>query len=280
MPDELRRVAHTDALTELPNRRAFDAMLAREWSRSLREAQPLCGLMVHVDRFKNYNDHYGHPAGDVCLHSVAQALKGALLRPTDLVARYGGAEFALLLSNTAGDGGRLFAERLLQAVLDVRLPHERGVVDGIVSISIGVACSDQTPLGPGEPGAAPDGGSAELMRRADRAVYLAKHHGRARVWMAGPPAEAQAAPRDPAGTPHEGLEPVSPARRLDPRRGRRLPCGEPAPIPVRPAPAGAGQAPWTDTSRQQGSLRWPPLRADLATCRGRCVGIQDRRVGQ
>ena len=198
LSDELRRVASTDALTDLPNRRAFDAMLAREWARSLREAQPLCGLMVDVDRFKDYNDRYGHPAGDVCLRSVAQALRGALLRPTDMVARYGGEEFALLLPNTTRDGGCLVAQRLLQAVLDLRLPHEHGVVDGIVSVSIGVACSDETPLSPGDLGATPDVGSAELMLRADRALYLAKQHGRARAWMAEPPPEAQGATFAPA----------------------------------------------------------------------------------
>ncbi len=198
LSDELRRVASTDALTDLPNRRAFDAMLAREWARSLREAQPLCGLMVDVDRFKDYNDRYGHPAGDVCLHSVAQALRGALLRPTDMVARYGGEEFALLLPNTTRDGGCLVAQRLLQAVHDLRLPHERGVVDGVVSISIGVACSDETPLGPGAVDSAPGEGSAELMLRADRALYLAKQHGRARAWMAEPPPEAQGVTAAPA----------------------------------------------------------------------------------
>ena len=198
LSDELRRVASTDALTDLPNRRAFDSMLAREWARSLREAQPLCGLMVDVDRFKDYNDLYGHPAGDVCLRSVAQALRDTLLRPTDMVARYGGEEFALLLPNTTRDGGCLVAERLLQAVLALRLPHEHGVVDGIVSISIGVACSDETPFTPGDMGSTPDVRAAELMLRADRALYLAKQHGRARAWMAEPPPEPQGVAVAPA----------------------------------------------------------------------------------
>ncbi|PTT82306.1 diguanylate cyclase response regulator [Pelomonas sp. HMWF004] len=198
LSDELRLLASTDALTDLPNRRAFDAVLAREWARSLREAQPLCGLMVDVDRFKDYNDRYGHLAGDVCLRSIAQALRGTLLRPTDMVARYGGEEFVLLLPNTSRDGGCLVAERLLQAVLDLRLPHERGVVDGIVSISVGVACSDETPFSPDDLGCASQVRSAELMLRADRALYLAKQHGRARAWMAEPPPEAQRAAVAPA----------------------------------------------------------------------------------
>ena len=180
LSDELRRMANTDALTDLPNRRAFDAALAREWARSLRDTQPLCCLMVDVDHFKDYNDRYDHPAGDVCLNRVAQALRGALLRPTDMVARYGGEEFAVLLPNTTRDGGCLVAERLLQAVLELHVPHEGGVADGMVSVSIGVASSDESP----EPqGNAPAGepNSADLMRRADRALCLAKQQGRARA---------------------------------------------------------------------------------------------------
>ncbi|WP_303877656.1 diguanylate cyclase domain-containing protein [Stutzerimonas kunmingensis] len=182
MSDELRRLASTDALTELPNRRAFDAALAREWARSLRETQPLCCLMVDIDRFKDYNDLYGHPAGDVCLNSVALALRGALLRPTDMVARYGGEEFAVLLPNSTRDGGCMVAERLLQAVLALHLPHERGVLDGIVSISIGVACSDECQEQQGD-AAAGESSSAYLMQRADCALYLAKQQGRARIRM-------------------------------------------------------------------------------------------------
>lgn len=180
LSDELRRMANTDALTDLPNRRAFDAALAREWARSLRDTQPLCCLMVDVDHFKAYNDSYGHPAGDVCLNRVAQALRGALLRPTDMVARYGGEEFAVLLPNTTRDGGCLVAERLLQAVLELHVPHEGGVADGMVSVSIGVACSDESPEQQGN-AAAGEPDSADLMRRADRALYLAKQQGRARA---------------------------------------------------------------------------------------------------
>ncbi|HAU58437.1 MAG TPA: diguanylate cyclase response regulator [Comamonadaceae bacterium] len=193
LSDELRRMANTDALTELPNRRAFDAALTREWARSLRDTQPLCCLMVDVDYFKAYNDSYGHPAGDVCLNGVAQALRGALLRPTDMVARYGGEEFAVLLPNTTRDGGCLVAERLLQAVLKLHLPHEGGVVDGIVSVSIGVASSDESPEQHGN-AAAGEPDSTDLMRRADRALYLAKQHGRARAQVIEPPPGAAPPP--------------------------------------------------------------------------------------
>lgn len=180
LSDELRRMANTDALTELPNRRAFDAALAREWARSLRDTQPLCCLMVDVDHFKAYNERYGHPAGDTCLNDVAQALRGALLRPTEMVARYSGEKFAVLLPNTTRDGGCLVAERLLQAVLELHLPHEGRVADGIVSVSIGVASSEESREQQGN-AAAGEPDSADLMRRADRALYLAKQHGRARA---------------------------------------------------------------------------------------------------
>lgn len=189
LSDELRRMANTDALTELLNRRAFDAALAREWARSLRDTQPLCCLMVDVDHFKAYNERYGHPAGDTCLNDVAQALHGALLRPTEMVARYSGEKFAVLLPNTTRDGGCLVAERLLQAVLELHLPHEGGVADGIVSVSIGVASSEESREQQGN-AAAGEPDSADLMRRADRALYLAKQHGRARARTIEPPPES------------------------------------------------------------------------------------------
>ena len=189
LTDDLRRLASVDALTSLPNRRSFDAALATEWSRSVREGQPLCAVMVDVDRFKDYNDHYGHPAGDVCLQDVARALREALLRTTDVVCRYGGEEFAVLLPNTTREGGCLVAERLLQAVLDMRLPHVHGVIDGIVSISAGVACSDESRGLLASPGQPADAGPRGLLQRADQALYLAKQHGRARTWMIEPPIE-------------------------------------------------------------------------------------------
>lgn len=206
LTDELRLLADVDALTLLPNRRSFDASLTAEWARSVRDGQPLCAVMVDVDRFKNYNDHYGHPAGDACLHSVAQALNGALLRATDVVYRYGGEEFVVLLPNTTREGGCLVAERLLHAVLALRLPHAHGVVDGIVTISAGVACSDETPGLVGE-GAEPTAAApAGLIQRADQALYLAKQHGRARTWMIEPPVEAETSPTGR----------VNPAAALDP----------------------------------------------------------------
>src|SRR5664280_2921064 len=112
MGDELRRIATTDGLTGVANRRRFDESLEREWRRARRSGDPLALLMIDIDHFKLFNDRYGHPAGDACLRSVAQALVGASLRPADLVARYGGEEFVVLLPKTPRAG----AEHLARGV--------------------------------------------------------------------------------------------------------------------------------------------------------------------
>lgn len=153
LSDELRRMANTDALTDLPNRRAFDAALAREWARSLRDTQPLCCLMVDVDHFKAYNDSYGHPAGDVCLNRVAQALRGALLRPTDMVARYGGEEFAVLLpSGRRSPSHRYQAKACARISIPLGAIHEdtrQGPPHGIVLHACMHACRHAGGLGRG-----------------------------------------------------------------------------------------------------------------------------------
>ena len=104
LADELRLIALADTLTGVANRRHFDNSLEREWRRLRRSGKPLALLMIDVDHFKRFNDHYGHQAGDSCLRAVAQALVGACQRPADLVARYGGEEFVMLLPDTTRDG--------------------------------------------------------------------------------------------------------------------------------------------------------------------------------
>ena len=186
LTDELRRIATIDALTELSNRRTFDDVISREWKRCLRARVPICLLLVDVDHFKLFNDHYGHPAGDVCLRSVAQELRAACMRPADLAARYGGEEFALLLPHTARAGAEVVASRVHGAMAALSMPHEASPTAPHVTVSIGVGSHDEHsrswPERPADSrGDAPPQGPRDLVRCADQALYEAKHHGRART---------------------------------------------------------------------------------------------------
>lgn len=162
----LARLAAEDPLTGVANRRRFNELLPVEFARAQREQQPLALLMIDIDRFKDYNDRSGHPAGDDCLVRVAQALAAPLQRPTDVVARFGGEEFAVLMPGTHRDGARRHAERLRAAVEALAIAHPGG---GVVTVSIGVAATGA----PGGPQSA-----EELLDDADRALYRAKDAGR------------------------------------------------------------------------------------------------------
>jgi diguanylate cyclase (GGDEF)-like protein len=168
--EQLDRLARTDSLTGLMNRRAFDDVLVREFLRSLRANEPISVMLCDVDHFKRYNDSYGHQQGDQCLKDVAGRLKHILRRPADIAARYGGEEFVVLLPNTDAAGARAVAEAFRQAVRGLNIPH-RGSDHRRVTISIGVASS---------PGPAIDS-AAILLRRADEALYRSKADGRDRV---------------------------------------------------------------------------------------------------
>jgi diguanylate cyclase (GGDEF)-like protein len=167
----LAKLSSEDALTRIANRREFERRFAIEWGRARRERLPLALIMIDIDRFKNYNDHYGHPAGDDCLQRVAAALQAIPKRPADLVARYGGEEFVVLLPATALEEAAMIAERLRQAVADLQIPHATSRVAPGVTASLGVAAG--MPLELHEP--------AELMEAADAALYRAKENGRNRV---------------------------------------------------------------------------------------------------
>ena len=171
MTDQLKELATTDGLTGLLNRRTFDAVFDGELSRTGRERQPLSLLMIDVDRFKAYNDRYGHPAGDKCLKLVANCLREAALRPGDSLARYGGEEFVAILPNTDEDGAYVIAERLRRSLRDLELPHE-GSEKGVVTVSVGIASYGANVI---------DRRDTELLRRADQALYDAKAAGRDRV---------------------------------------------------------------------------------------------------
>lgn len=166
---ELERISLTDSLTGLANRRHFDAVLEQEVRRASREKTPLSLVMIDIDHFKEYNDEYGHPAGDQCLVQVAQILGAMVKRPADLVARYGGEEFAIILPDTANPTP--IAKACRKAVLERGIPHPRSPVADTVTISLGVTTiPPETEVDPGE-----------VVDRADKLLYEAKESGRNRV---------------------------------------------------------------------------------------------------
>jgi diguanylate cyclase (GGDEF)-like protein/PAS domain S-box-containing protein len=160
-------LAITDALTGLPNRRRFDQYLSSEWRRSMRDHQPLSLIMLDADKFKAYNDTYGHQRGDNCLKQIAEACMDVVSRPGDLVARFGGEEFVVVLPNTEGAGAMHVASEICEALRSRRLPHSENR-PGVVTISAGCAT-----LIPSFGKHAPD-----LIELADKALYKAKHNGR------------------------------------------------------------------------------------------------------
>jgi diguanylate cyclase (GGDEF)-like protein len=178
LSDELRRSANTDALTGVANRRQFDFLVDREWDRARRSSATLSLLMVDIDHFKLYNDHYGHQQGDVCLKAVAQTIQELVQRPADAVARFGGEEFVVLLPETDAVGANYVARRIVEGVLAQQLPHARSPVAPHVSVSIGASTAVMA-LEHAEPHAAHARlCSADLMLCADRALYEAKRGGR------------------------------------------------------------------------------------------------------
>ncbi|RIX41170.1 MAG: diguanylate cyclase [Rhodocyclales bacterium GT-UBC] len=169
----LKEISLLDGLTRIPNRRHFDETLTQEWKRCLRQAIPLSIVMGDIDYFKQFNDLYGHQAGDACLQAVAGALNEALYRVEDTVARYGGEEFAAILPNTDITGAMAVAERMRRAARDLGIPHQNGV-SGRVSCSFGIASSFP------EHGLPP----IDLLKAADAGLYLAKRAGRNQVAQA------------------------------------------------------------------------------------------------
>jgi two-component system chemotaxis family response regulator WspR len=187
----LERLSQLDGLTGIANRRRFDEMLDLEWRRALREDHPLGLAMIDVDYFKKYNDALGHLAGDDCLRQVALALQGGTFRPGDLVCRYGGEEFGVILPNVDLDGATAVAERLRQAVFGLAMPHP-GSELGQVTISVGVVAV--------KPRRHDDEGAASLVARADRGLYRAKRQGRNRCVSVDPALDGKVQPdEEPQG---------------------------------------------------------------------------------
>ena len=171
---QLAALSSTDALTGLANRRRFDEAWAEEWQRAARQGASLALLLIDVDHFKAYNDHYGHQAGDECLRRVAAVLAGVARRAGELVARYGGEEFVVVLPGADATTAREFAERLRMAVEAEAMPHAHSPAAPVVTISMGVAA--------GQPRHETD--AEALLKEADVALYLAKRQGRNQVLLA------------------------------------------------------------------------------------------------
>lgn len=168
---EISRLAMTDELTGLTNRHHFFKDYTKELKRAARDKSPLSLLMIDIDFFKQYNDTYGHLAGDECLKQVADALNNAVHRPIDIIARYGGEEFIVMLSDTNSAGARLIADNILSAIRELKIEHNGSKVESFVTISIGSATN--TPQ--------INQDIEFLIQLADKALYTAKGSGRNRV---------------------------------------------------------------------------------------------------
>ncbi|SDC27009.1 diguanylate cyclase (GGDEF) domain-containing protein [Massilia sp. PDC64] len=173
--ESLRARSYVDGLTGIANRRYFDVALDRELRRAQRAKGELSLLLIDIDSFKAYNDHFGHQQGDACLSTVAQALAAKLKRPADVAARYGGEEFAAILPDTSLEQARLHANAIREHVAGLALPHAPAAHWPMVTLSIGVASFDRERLHE----------VPALIEAADKALYAAKHGGRNRVVVDG-----------------------------------------------------------------------------------------------
>jgi diguanylate cyclase (GGDEF)-like protein len=162
----LESEAHTDTLTGLPNRRRFDEEFARAFGSAIRRASPIAVAIIDIDRFKQYNDTFGHQAGDAALQKIAAAMAESVARSNDFAARYGGEEFVVILEDTTLGGAAAVAERIRTAVLDTNIPSPAGTP---LTVSVGVAAR------------LPGSSREALLRQADAALYEAKKNGRNRV---------------------------------------------------------------------------------------------------
>ncbi|OMG67466.1 sensor domain-containing diguanylate cyclase [Stutzerimonas balearica] len=165
---QLEELSYQDGLTGVANRRMFDNRLQMEWSNAQRNSLPLSLILLDIDYFKQYNDHYGHVRGDDCLKSVGQALSGAAVRPRDLLARYGGEEFVLLLPETDAQAAAQVAERCRQLIREQNIQHAHSQVAPLLTISLGVGTLVPGPFDQPE----------AFLERVDSLLYKAKHQGR------------------------------------------------------------------------------------------------------
>lgn len=168
---KLEELSFKDGLTSVPNRRMFDSVLELEWENARRNNQPLSVIMMDIDYFKQYNDHYGHVQGDECLKQVAKVLSTAGTRSRDMLARFGGEEFVLVLPETDAASALKIADRCRKLVLKEQIPHQQSKVSQLLTLSMGVG----TVL----PAHGDD--AMRFIDEVDRRLYQAKQNGRNRI---------------------------------------------------------------------------------------------------
>ena len=168
----LEHLAHVDGLTELANRRRFDQVFEAEWQRARRESRPLSLAVLDIDQFKQYNDRYGHPAGDRALRAIARAAAAMMRRPADLAARYGGEELVLLMPDSDAHHARQAVEAIFHDIAALAIPHAASTVAPVLTISAGGATLVD----------ANAESSAALLDAADACLYAAKQAGRNRLF--------------------------------------------------------------------------------------------------
>lgn len=171
---QLEEYSFQDGLTGIANRRMFDTVLEREWATAQRSGLPLSLLILDIDYFKQYNDHYGHIKGDECLRQVAKTLSLAANRPRDFIARIGGEEFVWLLPETDAESARLVARKCLHLIRQQQIAHEHSAVSPLVTLSLGVGTT-QVAVG-SDP--------LHFVEQVDKLLYQAKNNGRMRAEFA------------------------------------------------------------------------------------------------
>jgi diguanylate cyclase (GGDEF)-like protein len=164
-----------DGLTQISNRRHFDDYLMHEWQRAVRDKNSIALLLCDIDFFKQYNDNYGHQAGDDCLKQIAHAIEKVPKRPADLVARYGGEEFGVILPITNIAGAIEVSEEICQAVRDLKIVHKKSRIANYVTLSLGISCLIPTS----------ENNMTHFIEMADKALYQAKHQGRNQFVVSG-----------------------------------------------------------------------------------------------
>lgn len=172
---KLEALSNLDGLTGVPNRRLFDDTFQKEWRRCRRRETPISLIMIDIDFFKAYNDTYGHIQGDACLQNVAKAIQDMLRRPGDIVARFGGEEFCVLLPHTDAEGAYQIGKTIKDQISGLGMEHRASKAADVVTVSLGVATA--IPTDEQDP--------KDLLRQADQALYNAKHHGRNMIEIFG-----------------------------------------------------------------------------------------------